>query len=166
MAGGNLHESLRDSGLGSGQSRKHDRIRSILVVSEVALACVLLVGAGLLLRSFLQVLDVDLGFQPERAAAVKVAYDDSAPTGDASAQKRAAIFQEVIARVSAIPGVEAAGITDYLPLGQNRAWGTPWPKGVKRPDKTPGSPLVYVISPGYLSTSMFPLACSTVKERK
>jgi predicted permease len=150
MAGGNLHESLKDSGLGSGQSRKHDRIRSVLVVSEVALACVLLVGAGLLLRSFLHVLDVDLGFQPERAAAVKVEYDDSAPTGNESALKRAVIFQQVIARVNAIPGVEAAGISDYLPLGQNRAWGTPWPMGIKRPETTPASPLVYVISPGYL----------------
>ena len=153
MAGGNLHDALKDSGPGSGQSRRHDRIRSILVVSEVALACVLLVSAGLLLRSFLRVIDVDLGFQPERAAAVKVEYDDSVPgdkDGTLSAQKRAAIFQEVLSRVSAIPGVEAAGITDYLPLGQNRAWGTPWLKGVTRPEKIPGSPLVYVVTPGYL----------------
>ena len=132
MAGGNLQESLKDSGAGSGQGRKHERLRAVLVVSEVALACVLLVGAGLLLRSFLQVLDVDLGFQPERAAAVKVEYDDSAPNEAASEQKRTAIFQQVLARVGAIPGVEAAGITDYLPLGQNRSWGTPFPKGVKR----------------------------------
>jgi predicted permease len=150
MAGGNLQESLKDSGLGAGQSRKHERVRSVLVVSEVALACVLLVGAGLLLRSFLHVLDVDLGFQPERAAAVKVEYDDSGPTPAASVQKRTAIFQQVIARVSAIPGVEAAGMSDYLPLGQNRAWGTPWPKGIKQPDKLPAGPLVYVVTPGYL----------------
>jgi predicted permease len=153
MAGGNLHESLKDSGPGSGQSRKHDRVRSILVVSEIALACVLLVGAGLLLRSFLHVLDVDLGFQPEHAAAVKVEYDDRVPgdkDGSLGAQRRAVIFQEVIARVSAIPGVEAAGVTDYLPLGQNRAWGMPWPKNAKHPDQSPGSPLVYVVTPGYL----------------
>ena len=150
MASGNLHETLKDSGLGSGQSRRHDRTRSILVVSEVALACVLLVGAGLLLRSFLHVLDVDLGFEPEHAAAIKVAYDDTAPTDNKSAQKRGVIFQEVIARVSSIPGVEAAGVTDYLPLGQNRTWGMPWPKGIKRPDKSQDSPLVYVVSPGYL----------------
>ncbi len=150
MAGGNLHESLKDFGSGSGQSRRHDRVRSILVVTEVALACVLLVGAGLLLRSFLHVLDVDLGFQPERAAAINVIYDDAAPSYGDSAQKRRVIFQEMIARVSAIPGVEAAGISDYLPLGHNRAWGMPWPKGFKHPDKSPGSPLVYMISPGYL----------------
>jgi len=153
MAGGNLHESLKDTSAGSGHSRKHERIRSILVVSEVALACMLLVGAGLLLRSFMQVLDVDLGFQPERAAAVKVDYDDSVPPGSpdgASIQKRTAIFQQVLSRVSAIPGVEAAGIADYLPLSQNRAWGLPFPKGVKRPEGIDNGPLVYVVTQGYL----------------
>ncbi|HEY1904204.1 MAG TPA: ABC transporter permease [Terracidiphilus sp.] len=153
MAGGNLQETLKDSGMGSGQSRKHDRIRSILVVSEIALACILLVGAGLLLRSFMRVLDVDMGFQPEHAAGINVDYDDNVPndkTGALSAARRGVIFQEVISRVSAIPGVEAAGISDYLPLGQNRAWGLPWPKGVKQPKNLNGSPLVYVITPGYL----------------
>jgi len=149
MASGNLQEALKDSGAGSGQGRKHERLRSVLVVSEVALACMLLVGAGLLLRSFLHVLDVDLGFQPERAAAINVEYDDSAATPAASTQKRTAIFQQTLARISAIPGVEAAGFSDYLPLGGNRSWGTPWPKGVKTPDKMPAGPLVYVVTPGY-----------------
>jgi len=151
MASGNLHETLKDSSAGSGQSRKHERTRSILVVSEVALACMLLVGAGLLLRSFLHVLDVDLGFQPERAAAIKVDYDDNVPndkTGDLTTQKRTAIFQQVLSSVGALPGVEAVGITDYLPLGQNRSWGTPFPKGVKVPDNLAG-PLVYVVTTGY-----------------
>jgi predicted permease len=153
MAGGNLHESLKDTSAGSGHSRKHERTRSILVVSEVALACMLLVGAGLLLRSFMQVLEVDLGFQPERAAAVKVDYDDSVPPGSpygASIQKRTAIFQQVLSRVGAIPGVEASGIVDYLPLSQNRAWGLPFPKGVKRPEGIDNGPLVYVVTQGYL----------------
>ncbi len=150
MAAGNLHEALKDSGPGSGIGRRHERLRSILVVSEVALACMLLVGAGLLLRSFLRVLDVDLGFQPALASAIAADYDDSAPTDDASALKRRTIFQQMIERVSRIPGVEATGIVDYLPLGQNRAWGTPFPKGVQLPDKLPAGPLVYVITPGYL----------------
>lgn len=147
---GNLHEALKDSSAGSGLGRRHERLRSVLVVSEVALACVLLVGAGLLLRSFLRVLDVDLGFQPERAAAVKVEYDDHAPTREATVQKRTAIFQQVISRVSALPGVEAAGITDYLPLDRNRSWGIPFPKGVRPPKGLNAGPLVYVITPGYL----------------
>ncbi len=153
VAGGNLQEALKDSGPNAGQSRQHQRIRSVLVVTEVALACVLLVGAGLLLRSFLKVLDVDLGFQPERAAAVKVDYDDKVPgdkDGTLGAQKRSVIFQQILSRVQAIPGVEAAGFSDYLPLGRNRAWGLPTPKG-RNPDdfKKVTGPLVYVISPGY-----------------
>ena len=150
MAAGNLHEALKDSGTGSGKSRKHERLRSVLVVTEVALACVLLVGAGLLLRSFLHVLDVDLGFQPERAAAIKMEFDPSAPTPEARVQKQIVIFQQVLNRVGAIPGVEAAGISDYLPLDRNRSWGLPFPKGVRRPDKIDAGPLVYVITPGYL----------------
>lgn len=158
MAAGNLHEALKDSGAGSGQSRKHERLRSILVVTEVALACTLLVGAGLLLRSFLQVLDVDLGFQPGHAAAVNVDYEDNPADGNgrtpnsrkAILARRAAFYQQVLARVRAIPGIDAAGFSDYLPLGQNRSWGLPFPKGVKRPDKEPSGPLVYVVSPGYL----------------
>jgi len=150
MAGGNLHEALKDAGPGASQSRRHERTRSVLVISEVALACMLLIGAGLLLRSFVRVLSVDLGFEPDRAAAVKVEYDDSAPNDQASTQKRTAIFQQILARVQSLPGVEAAGMVDYLPLAQNRAWGTPFPKGIRRPDKMPAGPLVYVVTQGYL----------------
>jgi predicted permease len=150
IAGGNLQESLKDSGPGSGQGRKHERIRSVLVITEVALACMLLVGAGLLLRSFLKVLDVDLGFQPDRAAAVKVDIaNGSAP--DPNGVRRTIIYQQILSHVGALPGVEAAGFVDYLPLGQNRAWGTPIPKGKTRTDfKGVIGPLVYVVSPGYL----------------
>ena len=150
MAGGNLQDSLKDSGQGTGQSRRHERVRSVLVVTEVALACVLLVSAGLLLRSFLHVLDVDLGFQPDRAAAVKVDYNDSAPTSDASTAKRTAIFQQIVARVKSIPGIQVAGISDYLPLGRNRSWGIPLPKGITPPKGLTDGPLVYVVTPGYL----------------
>jgi predicted permease len=150
ITGGNLQETLKDSGAGAGLGRKHERIRAVLVISEVALACVLLISAGLLLHSFLRVLDVDLGFQPDRAAAIKIDYDDSAPTNEATALKRGAIFQQIIARVSALPGVEAAGISDYLPLGPNREWDTPVPQGkTVAPGELP-DPLVYVISPGFI----------------
>ena len=150
MASGNLQEALKDSGHGSSAGRKHEAVRSVLVIAEVALACVLLVGAGLLLRSFLKVLDVDLGFQPDHAASIRVEYDDTAPTDDARAVKRGVIFREILTRVGALPGVKAAGIADYLPLGRNRAWGTPTPKGKVFPEGTLHGPLVYVVSPGYV----------------
>jgi len=150
VATGNMHVVLKDSGAGAGLGRHHERVRSVLVVTEIALACVLLVSAGLLLRSFARVLEVDLGFEPDHAASMNVEYDDSAPNYAASVAKRAAIFQEVVARISAVPGVQAVGISDYLPLGPNRSWDTPVPKGkVFAPGELP-EPLVYVITPGFI----------------
>jgi predicted permease len=150
MASGNLQGVLKDSGAGAGLGRNHERIRAALVVSEVALACVLLVSAGLLLRSFLKVLNVDLGFEPNHAASVNVEYDDSAPNAQAGVLKRSAIFQEILTRVGALPGVQAAGITDYLPLGPNRSWDAPEPKGKTfAPGELP-EPLVYVVTPGFV----------------
>lgn len=150
IASGNLQEILKDSGPGAGLGRKHERVRAALVISEVALACVLLVSAGLLLRSFLRVLDVDLGFQPDHAASIKIDYDDGAPSDEASQLKRGAIFEEIVGRVSALPGVEAAGMADFLPLGPNREWDTPAPKGKTfKPGELP-NPLVYVITPGFI----------------
>jgi putative ABC transport system permease protein len=141
---------LKDSGAGAGLGRKHERIRAALVVSEIALACVLLVSAGLLLRSFSKVLEVDLGFQPDHAWSINVEYDDSATSPEASVLKRSVIFQQIVARVGAIPGVQAVGISDYLPLGPNRSWDTPVPKGkIFAPGELP-EPLVYVITPGFI----------------
>jgi len=150
MGGLNLQESLKDGGQATGAGRRHERTRAVLVVSEIALACVLLVSAGLLLRSFLKVLDVNLGFQPDHAASIKLDYDDSAPTDEGREIKRGAIFRQILVHVEALPGVEAAGITDYLPLGPNRAWGVPVPQGkVFEPGVLP-VPLVYVVTPGFI----------------
>jgi predicted permease len=145
MSSENLQGSLKDGGYGTSEGRRHDRVRSTLVISEIALACVLLVGAGLLLRSFLRVLDVDLGFEPSRAAAVSVDYDDGG-----NPAKQAAIWQDVVTRASQIPGVEAAGISDNLPMGRNRGWGIA-AKGQTPPKNEDFiNVFVYIVSPGYL----------------
>jgi predicted permease len=146
MSGGNLQELLKDSGgHGASDGRKHSRLRSTLVVTEIALACVLLVGAGLLLRSFLRVLDVDLGFEPSRAAAISLDFDDRA-----KAATRAAKWQEIVERTSLIPGVEIAGISDNLPMSRNRSWGIA-AKGEQKRNALDFVPVfVYIVSPGYL----------------
>jgi predicted permease len=141
----NLQGALKDSGPGTGEGKGHHRTRSVLVITEIALACVLLVGAGLLLRSFVRVLDVDIGFEPARAAAVSVDYDDGG-----NVAKRAAIWQEVVRRASMIPGVEAAGISDNLPMSRNRSWGIA-AKGEQTRNAQDFTPVfVYIVSPGYL----------------
>src|SRR5215831_2528552 len=80
MSASNLQAVLKDSGPGVTEGRKHDRMRSTLVSTEIALACVLLVGAGLLLRSFLRVLDIDLGFEASHAVSISEDYDDGGNT--------------------------------------------------------------------------------------
>jgi putative ABC transport system permease protein len=109
---------IDDSSRGSTEGRRGTAVREGLVVGEVALACVLLVSGGLLLRSFLSVLDVELGFRPEGVAAWEFVtrryYSDRS--------QRTAFFDDLIGRVEAIPGVDAAGLTDTPPLGRNRAW--------------------------------------------
>jgi predicted permease len=144
VSGINLQESLKDGGHGTSSGRKHDRMRAALVVSEVALACVLLVGAGLLLRSFLRVLDVDLGFEPSHAYALRVDFND-----DGKAARRGAIFQEMLGRVRALPGIDTAGISDMLPLDRNRSWDL-MAKGNQYSKTTNYDAFVYIVSPGYL----------------
>jgi predicted permease len=141
-----LQELMKDGGPGMSRGRSHERLRSTLVVSEVALACVLLIGAGLLMRSFLRLLDVDLGFAPARVAAIKIEVNDGGNTA-----RRGAILQDILQRVRAIPGIDAAGMTDMLPLDRNRSWSLVAKENVN--DKTlPRTAFVYVVSPGYLET--------------
>jgi len=105
----------------------------------------LLIGAGLLLRSFLRLLDVDLGFAPAHVAAIEVEIADGGDTA-----RRGPIEEQMLKRVRAIPGIEAAGTTDMLPLDRNRGWGFVAKENVN--DKKPHGAFVYVVSPGYLET--------------
>jgi predicted permease len=140
-----LHDALKDSTRGSTAGKGRNWIRSALVVSEIAFACVLLVSAGLLVRSFLRVLDVNLGFRPEHAAALRVDPDSSYST---QAQLNT-YFDEVLRRTRSIPGITAAGLTDALPLGRNRSWGAPAKGQVYPRGKFPNA-FVRVVSDGYL----------------
>jgi predicted permease len=110
-------ESLKEASRGSSEGRSGVLMRGVLVVSEVALACVLLVAAGLLIRSFLRLLEVDPGFRPENSAAWRI------ETSSRTSAQQAALYEELVRSVEAIPGIESAGLTDCLPLGRNRSWG-------------------------------------------
>ena len=126
--------------------------RNVLVVAEVALACVLLVGAGLLFRSFSALLQVELGFQPQHAMAWRV----DPPRTFANNAEATSYLDGAVQRVAALPGVEAVGLSDTLPLGRNRTWGI-GAKGVQYP---PGKyPIAYprVVDQHYLQAMQIPL---------
>src|SRR5262249_6833474 len=152
MARSDVHETLKDSSRGSSEGARGAWIRGALVISEVALACVLLVGAGLLIRSFLRLLEVDPGFRPQHTAAWRI---EMSPRYKSNA-KRTACVEEVVRKVETIPGVESAGLTDALPLGRNRTWGI----AAKGQQYTPETfPIAYprMIDPGYIRTMKIPL---------
>ncbi len=141
-----LNSALAASSRGSSETKRHTWIRGSLVVSEIAFACVLLVGAGLLIRSFLRVLDVQLGFRPETAAALRVDPDSQYRTQ----VQQNAYFDEVLRRARAVPGIEDAGLTDVLPLGRNRTWGVAvkghiYKQGVDEPPEG----FVRIVTDGY-----------------
>jgi putative ABC transport system permease protein len=101
------------NGVRAGGARASERTRSALVVAEVAVSLVLLVGAGLLMRSLLALGAVDPGFQPEGVTVARVSLG-SADYPDNAA--RVAYFDEMLRRMREIPGVEAAGLTSTLPM--------------------------------------------------
>ncbi|HEY6227772.1 MAG TPA: ABC transporter permease, partial [Verrucomicrobiae bacterium] len=116
---GDIHESLKDSARGSSDGHHRAWFRQILVVSEISAACVLLVVAGLFIRSFSRLMEVDLGFRPENLVAWRI--ESSRNFSDRA--EEAVYYDSLVAAIRAIPGVQSAGCSDCLPLGRNRTWG-------------------------------------------
>jgi putative ABC transport system permease protein len=145
-------EVINDSSRGSTEGRRSAAFREGLVVGEVALACVLLVSGGLLLRSFLSVLDVDLGFEPEGVVAWEVETTRDFP----DFIERTAFYDQLLSRVEALPGVDAAGLTDTPPLGRNRSWSVQ-ALGVEYPEEATPTAFPRVVDRRYLSVMGIPL---------
>jgi predicted permease len=137
-------EVLHDAGTRGNTRKGTVWIRRTLVISEIALACILLVGAGLLIRSFAGVLQVDLGFSPEHTFAWRV------DTQDIPADQKVPYYDGLVERVSAVPGVESAGLSDNLPLGFVRGWGIEQVDGVV-PNNNTGT-FIWMVDDGYLQT--------------
>ncbi|HZS08169.1 MAG TPA: ABC transporter permease [Blastocatellia bacterium] len=152
MSGADVNEDLKDAGRGSSEGRQRAWVRQALVMSEVALACVLLVGAGLLIRSFKRLLEVDLGFRPEQAAAWRIETGGRFQNN----AEQVAFFAELIRAVEAVPGVESVGLTDTLPLGRNRSWGVR-AKGETYPQGQIPIAFPRIVDHGYIRTMGIPL---------
>jgi putative ABC transport system permease protein len=108
-----LNESLKESGRSAMGGRHRQRARNLLVVSEVALSLVLLVGAGLLAKSFLRLQSVNPGFTPDHLLTATLELPRAKYEDDAS---KSQFFRQVVERAGALPGVEAAGAISHLPL--------------------------------------------------
>jgi putative ABC transport system permease protein len=145
-----LNTALKEGTRSSTGSRAHNRVRRALVVSETALAFLLLMGASLALRSFLNLQQVNTGIRPDHVLTFRLRL----PTDSLYTQPRqqAEFFREVLERVRAIPGVQSAGVTDTIPLGQENSR-----QSFHFPDRPsgPNSDLMADarrVSPGYFET--------------
>ena len=147
-----VSEELQDASRGSSGGRRHAWLRDGLVVAELAFACILLVGAGLLIRSFLRVLDVNPGFQAERAAALRI--DPSFRI--ASLARQNSFIDDVLHRARSAPGILAAGITDMLPLRDDRAWAVSGVGQIYAKGHQPEA-FIRVVTDGYFEAAGIPL---------
>ena len=134
----------------------HGRLRLVLVVGEVALALVLLVGGGLLVRSFVALSEAPLGFDTDGVLCVDVG---TPPALSDDVTKRRTFFGEMLRRVRALPGVEAAAVVTLRPL--SGTVGMDWPFTVEgqSPKDAERNPLLNfeTVSPGYFETMGIPL---------
>ena len=110
----NLNETLKDSGQRGSETSGRNRVGGLLIVSEIALSFILLAGAGLLIKSFLHLREIDPGFNPDNVLTMRLGapwknYEDN--------ERRLQLFEQLINRVKATAGVQSAGATLSIPLG-------------------------------------------------
>ena len=149
----NLNESLKEGGRSSGEGARGGRIRGALVVSEVVLSLVLLAGAGLMIRSFMRLQQVDPGFNTNNLLAMSLncpskRYPDNAQI--------IAFYKSVVDRVATSPGVESAAVSSALPLGGGGFYlGRVFLiEGHPEPPAGPDNPAQWnVMGPGYFETT-------------
>jgi putative ABC transport system permease protein len=148
----NLNETLKEGGRDSAAGSRGNWMRGLLVVAEVAVSLLLLIGAGLLINSFMRLRNVDPGFRADNLLTMQVELPEVKYPDHA---RRSAFYTELISRVEALPGVNSAAVTTNLPLySQGNSIGF---SIEGRPDPAPGQgrrPTVVtrVISPRYFQT--------------
>ncbi len=150
-----LNESLKEGGQSGTTSFGRQRLRGLLVVSEIALTLVLLIGAGLMIKSFRRLLDVNPGFDPENVLTMQMALP---PAKYAAPQEKARFYDQLLARVKALPGIEAASVTTALPL-TGETFGGPFSIEGRPLDMTGKPPHAHIrtVTPGYFHVMSIPL---------
>jgi len=145
-----LNEALKEGSRGAMGSSAGKRTRSVLVAVEVALSLVLLIGAGLMIKSFARLQQMNLGFNPEKVLAVTLTLSNSRYPEE---RQQAAFFQETLNRLQSLPGVQSAGATTALPLTLELSGSDFRIEG--HPEPEAGKELIIhtrSVSPGYFGT--------------
>ena len=150
-----LNETLKEGGRSASGSIRRNRTRSFFVIAEVAICLVLLIGAGLMLRSFARVINVSPGFNPDNLLSMNVALSGSRYGG---ADQVAGFYQRALERLSSLPGVQSAAATSGLPMAGG--FGSRYFAIEGRPPQPAGQGFnanVNLTTPGYFQTMNIPL---------
>ena len=153
VATGSTAAVLRDDGRSRTGSRTTRRLRQALVVGQVAVACMLLVGAGVLFTSFRRLLAIDTGFRTSVVTAAVALPQAAYPTDPA----RLAFIQRLLDQVRAVPGTDAVGATTNIPFGTSRSDSVAFPEGwTPSPGQSFVSPDQIRVAPGYFESMGIP----------
>jgi putative ABC transport system permease protein len=149
-----LTDDLKDGRRGSTGGVLHQRLLASIVVSEIALALVLLVGAGLMIRSFISINNVPPGFNPSGVLTMGISLSASRYS---DIQQQAVFYERLLAEMNLLPGVESAASISKLPLGGASAWTSFTIKG--KPVQAGSAPNAdyRAVSPGYFKAMGIPL---------
>ncbi|PYS69332.1 MAG: hypothetical protein DMF73_14925, partial [Acidobacteria bacterium] len=112
----NLNDALKAGGRSDSSGGSHNRLKSALIVSEVALSLVLLIGAGLMVRSFVEMMRADLGIKSDNVLALQISVPRESYQDD---NKKIALYEQLLARVEALPGVTKVGGINIVPFSSN-----------------------------------------------
>jgi putative ABC transport system permease protein len=154
ISGTNLAESLREGARGATASLHTNRTRGLLVIVEVALALVLLIGAGLLIQSFVRLQQVALGFDPRNVLTFNVAMPADSNT---SPRQIAGFYQQLTERLRALPGVIDASVVFQLPLsGSGATTGLTIEGHPTHPSDRPNG-IIHIVDPEYFRTMGIPV---------
>jgi putative ABC transport system permease protein len=158
-----VHETLKEGSRSGGGAGARQRVRSALVIAEVALSVALLIGAGLLLRSFAKLQDVKLGFEPANLLTFRISLPRNRYQGDPEAW---AFYTRLLRETKALPGVQNAALTSSVPMGGGYTSSeVQIPGQAAAPDGSQPSAGWRVVSPGYLRTLGIPLRGRDFDER-
>src|SRR5947207_8495557 len=150
-----LNESLREGGRGIAGLARVKRVRGLLVMSEIALAVMLLVGAGLMLKSFQRLTDISPGFKPDNLLTMAVGLQFARYQEPA---KQVAFFEQALQRIRAVPGVVAAGAATSLPPTYiQQSTGFTIEGRAAETGKQPPSAIYIPATPGFLEALGLPL---------
>jgi predicted permease len=150
-----VNEMLKEGSKGAGGSLRRHKARSLLVVTEIALSLMLLIGAALLMRSFVEATKSDPGFNPQNVLTMRLTLPATRYVDD---EQRFMFYQDLLARIGSLPGVRSVAAANIIPLADSTSGAAFIPEGAPPPPGEEPVAQFRIVTPDYFRTMEMPLA--------